>query len=94
MKKSELKQLIREVITEISREEYCIAVPQAKGEKALAILQTLRKQRLIIGAPFLSDTSDRVTDAGWVDLYFVSDPAKFGPHEVSDILKKQGIPSQ
>ena len=107
MKKSELKQLIKEVIDEMmpytprkrGPEEYSLAVPKNHAKKAFEMLQKLSKDKKHgLTNPYLNDESFRVTGKdkkNWVDIDFqIMVPGGIDVEHVVNWLEKNGVPTQ
>ena len=107
MKKSELKQLINEVISEMmpyiprkpGPEEYTIAVPKVHAEKAFEMIQKLSKNKKHgLTDPYLNDDSVRANRRdrkNWADInLMIMVPGGIDIEDVVELLEKNGIQTQ
>ena len=107
MTKSQLKQLINEVISEMmpyiprkpGPEEYVISVPKVHAKKAFEIIQKLSKNKKYgLTDPYLNDDSsraDKLDRKNWVDIdLMIMVPGGIDIEDVVALLEKNGIQTQ
>jgi hypothetical protein len=107
MTKSQLKQLINEVISEMmpyiprkpGPEEYTIAVPKVHAKKAFEMIQKLSKNKKYgLTDPYLNDDSsraDKLDRKNWVDIdLMIMVPGGIDIEDVVELLEKNGIETQ
>jgi hypothetical protein len=109
MKKSELKQLIREVIQESSKKhevEYHRAFRVKNYEAVKKLFDTLLKKKMLYSVYFPTRSqivdrpeifNSRVGEEGWFDVIFTtssSDLKMWGPTDIGELCSKNGIDSE